>query len=240
MPAIYNPKKPLISIHIPKTGGSTVKESLTSWYGTNFFTHYVNENELQAPPQHTLMGSQCIHGHFNRFRTFGVDDFYPQAEQFITFLRDPFQQHISTFFYIQREAELYKFNGLPTPIMAMKSFEEFLIYLIENRVEIQKGFANTMFAHLPARFLPFDARLLHSDVFIHIGITEKLTLSMSLLAKKLGHTYTEITPQNTSPRELLIHDKNLAIHKELFPIEHSFYNEIKELHLDELAQSRLI
>lgn len=207
MPAIYDPNKPLISIHIPKTGGSTVKESLKSWYGKKFFTHYVDEINVKPPSQFSLLDSTCVHGHFNRFRTFGVDDFYPHADQFITFLRDPFEQHISTFFYIRRESELYKFNGLPTPVLGMNSFEEFLIYLIDNKDSIQKGFANTMFAHFPGRFLPFDAKFLHSNVFIHIGITEMLSFSMSLLAKKLDKKYSEIAPQNISPRALPIHKK---------------------------------
>lgn len=240
MAAIYNPDKPLISIHIPKTGGSTVKESLKSWYGEKFFTHYVDENNVNTPSKYELLKSGCIHGHFNRFRAFGVDDFYPHVDQFITFLRDPFEQHISTFFYIRREAELYNFNGLPTPVKGMNSFEEFLIYLIENRVNIQSGFANTMFAHFPGRFFPFDAQFLHSNIFIHIGITEMLSFSMPLLAKKLDKKYDGIDKQNISPRTLAIDERNREIHKELFPKEHSFYSEIKDLHLNELSQSGFI
>jgi Sulfotransferase family len=240
MPATYNPNKPLISIHIPKTGGSTIHESLRLWFGVNFYTHYVNEETASPPYKIEILGNSCIHGHFNRFRRYGVDDFYPNSNQFITFLRDPFEQHISTFFYLKREAENYKFNGYISEVTSMKSFDEFLQFLTKKRGVIQNTFANTILAHLPTRFSPFDAHKLFRQEFIHMGLTEKLEFSMKLLAKKLGKEYVEIPPQNISKRFLPINETHRNMHKELFPEEHFIYNEIKDLHLNELAKFNLI
>lgn len=240
MPAIYNPNKPLISIHIPKTGGSTIRESLRSWFGVNFHTHYVNEEIVSPPHKNKALGNSCIHGHFNRFRGYGVDNFYPNSSQFITFLRDPFEQHISTFFYLKREAGNYKFNGKVPDVASMKSFDEFLQFLTKKRGVIQNTFANTMLAHFPARFSPFDAHKLYTQEFIHIGLTEILSPSMKLLAKKLDREYVEVPPQNISKRFLPIDDTHREMHEELFPEEHFIYKQIKNLHLNELAKFNLI
>jgi len=84
----YKFSKTLISIHIPKTGGTSFKDVLYTWFGKNLFFHYYNEREGIMPVKYELLPGICIHGHFNRKRNFGVQDYYPEATQFITILRD--------------------------------------------------------------------------------------------------------------------------------------------------------
>jgi hypothetical protein len=53
-----------------------------------------------SPPERISAGpGTCIHGHFNRKREIGLLDYYPQAQQVITFMRDPFDASISKYFY---------------------------------------------------------------------------------------------------------------------------------------------
>ena len=106
----YNREIPLLSIHIPKCGGTSFKEALKVWYGGNLFFHYFDEKNNLMPQKIKLKSWNrndyikyvCIHGHFNHKRGFGVDDYYPNIKQAITFLRDPAEIALSVFFYNHR------------------------------------------------------------------------------------------------------------------------------------------
>lgn len=98
----YNSKEPLISLHIPKTGGTSLRTILLRWFPNGqFLEHYPNNGLL--PLRHDCRGPVCIHGHFNSTRGFGVAEYYPHASQFITFLRDPFNRICSLCFFLTRQ-----------------------------------------------------------------------------------------------------------------------------------------
>ena len=110
----YDPKKPLISIHIPKCAGSSFLDVLVSWFGKSFYQHYHNEKLDKHPRKHSLYTGlfkkkfkygMCIHGHFNNARGNGVRDYYPELDQFITIIRNPFDLHISNYFYVKQLAQ---------------------------------------------------------------------------------------------------------------------------------------
>ena len=274
MPAIYDPSKPLISIHIPKTGGTTVGAQLRSWFKKGYLRHRSNVDKGTEQSNNALENYQCIHGHFNRFKNQGVDNCYPQAQQFITFLRDPFEQHASLYFHkIDRAANPRpNANSLVEP--PTETFEKFILDIKEGSREIPGTFVDIfmdtpvgaqalgghnglhsdklteagevktlsgsmrlMIGHLPERFLPFNANTLFVNDFIHIGITEMLSASMMLLAKKLNKVYVELPPRNVSQRTMTINPALRAEHQKLFPNEHAFYEKIKELHRLELIEA---
>lgn len=98
----YNPSAPLIFLHVPKTGGMSLTQSLREWFpGKRLVPHYRNNVTGELPARHRFEGPICIRGHFNAFRGFGVDAYYPQADQFITFLRDPFERFLSQWFFLK-------------------------------------------------------------------------------------------------------------------------------------------
>lgn len=240
MPALYDPTLPLISIHVPKTGGSTFREMLKKWFGEDFRQHYVEEAAVVSPQKHEYTEPVCIHGHFNRFRNFGVDNYYPQSKQFITFLRDPFEQHVSLFFYLRHLSHDYKFQGRVPEGTALRNFEEFTTYLIDLGDQIQTTFANTFLAHLPARFENFDTNSIFENNFIHMGVTEKFEASTRLLATKLNKKYEYAPSQNISPRNLQVRPSSRDVHLKFFEKEHIFYNQIKQKHYMELAEAGLL
>ncbi|MBI3796453.1 MAG: sulfotransferase family 2 domain-containing protein [Deltaproteobacteria bacterium] len=98
----YDREKPLISIHVPKCAGGSFGVVLQSWFGPNLCPHYPNWELRQTPPRYDLKEGICIHGHFNSFKGVGVLDYYPQVEQFITILRDPFEMAVSFYFFRKR------------------------------------------------------------------------------------------------------------------------------------------
>src|SRR5215468_759555 len=110
----YNKDKPLISLHIPKCGGSSFHAVLERWFGMGLYLHYFRGplNE-ERPRKYELKSGTCVHGHFSRRRKTGVLDYYPEAEQFIIIVRDPFEMAVSYYFYAKGLGENRFRDGKP-------------------------------------------------------------------------------------------------------------------------------
>ena len=99
----YDPEVPLYSIHIPKCGGTSFRKALEGWFGERFFIHYFQAAD--APPERIeVRPGSCVHGHFNRKKGFGLLDYYPDARQVITVLRDPLETAVSNYFFWKDKA----------------------------------------------------------------------------------------------------------------------------------------
>ncbi len=109
----YDPSKLLISLHVPKTAGTSFCTTLKSWFGEDRLRlHYRGADA--DPVRHAGIGAQaCVHGHFNRVRGIGALAYYPEAQQFITFLRDPFSRFVSQWRYLHFQRR----SGLPVPAL---------------------------------------------------------------------------------------------------------------------------
>ncbi len=59
----YDPSQRLVSLHIPKTGGTSFTKVLEQWFGDRIYLHYPDLPHLTrlAPNQPGLLA----HGHFN-------------------------------------------------------------------------------------------------------------------------------------------------------------------------------
>jgi len=95
----YDPGQALISLHIPKTAGSSLREALQGWFGENLALHYRGA-QGEPPEKAVLRPGLCVHGHFNRLRGIGALEYYPTASQFIVFLREPFDRFVSQWRYL--------------------------------------------------------------------------------------------------------------------------------------------
>ena len=85
-------------------------------FGCGLYLHYRAE-QWDTTPRKVPLGrryglfkrtykSECVHGHFDP-ETDGGDlfQYYPNASQFITFLRDPLEMQLSLFFYLRMMVE---------------------------------------------------------------------------------------------------------------------------------------
>ena len=240
----YDPQKPLFSIHIPKCAGSSFSEILKTWFGRGFLRHYPNDKRNKAPKRHhlytglftkSLRPNLCIHGHFNNQRSAGVYDYYPEADQFITILRDPFDLHLSTYFYVKREAKIqgggaYRF-GKPHPIIANNwRLEDYL---------------NASPTSYMCQFLPPDLtldtyqRFLETH-FLCIGITERLQHSVDRLADTLGFQSRPVPKKNVSDWTESIPDGARDEFIQNNPLEMAIYTYVSDTYANQRdARSRL-
>ena len=176
----YDSNSPLIHIHVPKTGGTSVKELYKEWFGDKLFFHYYNEPEGKMPRKynlsalHTIESPVCLYGHFNRTRGFGIEHYYPEVDQFIAILRDPFERAVSAYFFkLNNRSDWKDQSKIPTG--------ELSEHILKEKVSILD--------HFPQEVTTNNYQDIIETQFIEIGITEHLDESMQRIASKLNYYY---------------------------------------------------
>ena len=189
----YDPQKPMISLHVPKCAGQSFRDLLQNWYGDRFFIHYFQQNGA-APPRHSLPAGACVHGHFNRAKGMGVQAYYPEAEQFITILRDPLEVAISNYFFWKRKARqrqiergVIREGGEDD----YRSIDDFF----------RKRPRSHMLNFLPGPLTKENYRAVLDQRFVWIGLVDCLDEAVAVLAGQLGFTPATIAKINASPRD---------------------------------------
>jgi hypothetical protein len=84
----------IVSVHVPRTGGTTFRNELRAQYGSLFVEDYTDQpwdNNYRPIPQWSL--ASCIHGHFRAAKYENL------ATELITWTRDPFDRALSHFCY---------------------------------------------------------------------------------------------------------------------------------------------
>ena len=202
----YDRNKPLAFIHIPKTAGSSLKEVLTQWFSDGLRSVYFNEKENRPPEKIELKDTAgrflpdlCVIGHFNRSRNMGIEQCCPEIDQYVTFLRDPFEAHLSNYFYVRtlaKENRAFR-NGKVHPIIEKNmSLRDFL----EN---YKKSF---FLDFLPAEIDENNFRDVLQEKFIFIGLVETYNESLIQMAKILEKRIDEFVHINKSERRESIAD----------------------------------
>lgn len=230
----YDAGAPLYSIHIPKCGGTSVKASLAEWFDGRLFFHYADEAAGSLPELAPWQVGSCVHGHFNRHRGFGVLDYYPEATQFIAFLRDPFELHVSLYFYLKQHALENCYAGQGYDVLdEFPDLTAFIDGLCANR---QHPYAVSLLRYMPWEMTWDNYRTMLMSRFIHVGITEELGNSLAMLAKKLG-------TRNSMEKRLNVsrHDESVDMgalrcrHGVHFALEHAIYRFACDLHRHDAA-----
>lgn len=217
----YDFSQPIIFIHIPKTAGTSVLEIFKQWFGNGLLLHYYKEQLCEMPVHHDIFSKHSVsqpvvvYGHFNRRRSFGVEDYYPQAKQFITILRDPLERLISNYFYIKKVA--HGWRKYPQPLDA-----DLGNYVRDNK--------SVMLNYFPREVTFDNYKEIIEKYFVEIGVVEEIELTMVRIAKALGMPYCAEMLEciNATSRDQAISEELRNVFIEENELEYYVFNYIKE------------
>lgn len=208
----FDPSDILVYIHVPKTAGSAVREVFQQWYGDAMVRNYYDERTGRPPsrPDGDARGPRVVFGHFNRDRGFGVEDLYPEARQFLTILRDPFEMALSNYHYLRRTADDWKQrpDGLEG---GLESFLE----------AHRPNFLN----HFPRRVSEDNYVDVIEQCFIEVGVAERLPESLARIAAALGRTFepARLSVVNATPRTQFPTPAMREAYEAAHPLEFAVY-----------------
>lgn len=173
----YNPDKLLIHLHVPKTGGSSLREVLRLWF--------VDDKYINFKKKFVYSKNSVVSWHFDT-KEFGDDFGLPNEDQYITFLREPFDRLISLYTYwntinFKKEIRIMPKKPLVKIGDVASNFEEFVF---KNPLEFDD-------------FLPKGDKS-KFDNFIFVGILEKMQTCTNALAKIINKPIVEVPVVNNS------------------------------------------
>ncbi|HEY7002114.1 MAG TPA: sulfotransferase family 2 domain-containing protein [Candidatus Udaeobacter sp.] len=204
-------KNLIISIHIPKTGGTTFVEALRKCAQEVFYLDYGAEplaptalfrrGELMTAPFESIIsdlellpGRSVIHGHFpvKKYR-----DLFPNAV-YVTWLRDPVERVISNYLYWQRSdiPGDRRWEQVTTHNMSLEQFAE-----LEFARNLQEAFLSSLAV----------------EQFDFIGITEEFDRSLELFRRLFcPDIRLDATIQNDNPnRRGKFYDMDSEVRKKI-------------------------
>lgn len=194
----YDKHQPLISVHVPKCAGTSFSSILESWFGKNLMFHYYDEARGTPPKKHQiptpLPGPLCIHGHFNHKRGTGFEDYYPELNQRIAVVRDPWDLHLSNYFYGKRQKARKARDHARGGKRRTDWPADLPTYLRRREKSMLPNF-------FPTSLTVENVDDVLSKEFIHIGIFEDLGGSVSKLAEALGMQDFDVPRLNESKRD---------------------------------------
>lgn len=222
----YDANLPLIVIHLPKTAGASIREVYKEWYSDGLLFHYFNEHTGEMPKRFDLdrMHSRerpiVVYGHFNRTRGFGVEHYYPNSEQFITILRDPFERAISGYFFVRKNSHNWK-DQSRVPKDALRK------HLI--------NFKGSILNHFPCDIDIENYKEVIETQFIEIGTAEHLDESMLRISSKINKPYTRgsIKYLNATERDEEIPYDLREEFEAQRPLEYAIYYYVLEKYLQQ-------
>ena len=226
-PRAYDPARPLFSLHVPKTAGTSFRKDLEAWFGPDHLALHYRGDQGEAPPRAELKPGLCVHGHFNRLRGIGVRQYYPDAGQFIVLLREPFDRFVSTWRYLHFQIR----HGVLQPDFADRPDLE---TWLDRRRRAAEGRETedpfSFLAQLADAADPADPAAVFGPDYLAVGITERYAQSLELIAAVLGRAppgeVTRLNRADEAHREGDPRDERpdlRQIYERAFPLEYAVY-----------------
>lgn len=178
----YDPARPLFSLHVPKTAGTSFRNDLEAWFGREHLAFHYRGDQGEAPPHAELKPGLCVHGHFNRLRGIGVREYYPEADQFIVLLRDPYDRFVSTWRYLHFQIR----SGVSVPAFADRPGLATWLDSRRRALEATREDPFSFLAQLADPTDPAAPATVFGPQYLAVGVTERYAQSVELFAAVLG------------------------------------------------------
>ena len=182
-----------VFLHIPKTGGVTLRAALRHKYpGAALTLHSPRAPERVAEvPFEQRLAARVLTGHL----PYGVDRHMPQACEYVTLLREPVARVISTFHHVADHPEHWFHDELVATQMGLLEFvdaEHGPFDNLQTRL-ISDAMEGDLVVRRPDRIEPTPLGLealaeakRNLDAFLVVGLTERFDESFLLIRRALG------------------------------------------------------
>lgn len=179
--------------HIPKTAGTSFMAALHNWFQvySDYQGLYKDRDEFRMHPVDPdfLSASSLLAGHWNTATTL-LDLRYPNLKgnkrfQFLTFLRDPLQMHISLY--------NYRWKMDPEDCARHERFSSLGKYLLSTRNRMAELLGCTEFNYKETL-----------ERFYFIGITEKMEDSIKIFKRKTLNVLESFPNSKMARRQVCI------------------------------------
>lgn len=215
-PKPYDPAKLLISLHIPKTAGTSFRSILGGWFGERLHNHYpgwptpLTRTEAQA--------DACVHGHFTRRNNSAIRQYYPDAEQVITVMRDPFDRIISEW----RFKNMLKVAG--EAVDEMDDDPSFDTWFGRRADEATEQPITRLMMQMPNDLTPETAHTAFDRDFVAVGLSERFPDTLRLFAAVLGKPEAADERTNvTTYGQASDYEAYRSRHEQVFHADHAMY-----------------
>jgi hypothetical protein len=213
----------VIFMHIPKTGGITLRNILDQQYRSEHILRLPQKNKLVNLQKKgaNIKELQCVYGHHR----FGVHEYFQQPFTYITMLRHPVERIISTYYFILQN-ERNRMHQKVKPL----TFEQFVR---STDPDLQVPLTNHQTRYLSGERKPnLNKALQHMDAhFSVVGITELYNESLFIMKKKLGWDHISYQKKNVTKkrkRQTDIGLDTIEIIKRKNPLDLHLYETAKE------------
>ncbi|MFA9556940.1 sulfotransferase family 2 domain-containing protein [Evansella sp. AB-rgal1] len=186
-----NKNQILVHLHMPKTGGTSLKNIIKKNIDPHRNLDVYVEHEKRERIMRTIHSNQfdCIQGHF----PYGIHKYIPCPFTYITMLRDPIDRIVSEYYFIKnnKKHELHH-------VVQHLSLEEY-----QNQPQNRNLQTRLISGHMSDPLTIADVNKAKENIEKHfsvVGITEMFDESLLLMEKKFGWKNVKNRKQNATKK----------------------------------------
>jgi hypothetical protein len=232
-----------VFIHIPKTGGSTIRTILSREYGVEHILYYEagippwtldRPGEDPLPTQIAQGAIELLTGH----TAFGVHDIIKQPCRYFSLLRDPLERVISDYFYAFTDTPHRWKDEILSGALTVEEFVTNPEYgMRDEQVAYLKGTSESYLRPAQAALDNINTSILA------VGLTERFQESLLLTAKLLGwkpplYRLRNVTrlPTEIENRRRNAMERLAEVSRQVMRDEYEVYEAVDDLLNDRISQ----
>lgn len=192
---------PLVHVHIPRTGGSSLLVVFRQWFGAENIVRFFDWEPGQK--------YELLWGHFANPHGHGVDDIVPKPARLITFIRDPFD-HIVSLYLFHKHTQPKPFNIFHTHY----EFETMAEYILGTPTEM-------MTWYLPRLQYPEGL-----DTMFFVGSITHYQKCLDALADKLGKPRVTVPKVNVLRNDQVVPEEVREAFRKRNPVSYAIYEHV--------------